>query len=1031
MVNLTYSEIAEIKTEALPPASIDALKLLRNQMCETSQSTGFKLQSQQRFLRRILSPDAPTRNLLMVHGTGGGKTCTAIQVAEEYILRPEFQDKKVLVVASAAVQDNFQTQLFDMNRVDIDTVAGTLESKQCTGRRYLDMLLRIESEPKNWNNPDIRAKLERTTDSIIKEFYEFTAYNSFGNLIMSKLGGTEKDIDREWVHENFDNRLVIIDEAHNIRESGKEEEGGGMKGITRAMENLVKTAEGMVLVLLTATPMYDVYEEIIFYMNLFLWNDRKQDPSTAVKVTDFFNPDATLKSGPSGAVFRKWCQEYVSFVKGENPFTFPFRLPPPKTVANDTTKTSWIGKPIAPIDRIQYLSLTESVATGIQKDVLTGSERTEDESKRRLLMLPTVVVGPKNKGFNELFKSTGKQYAYIGDPWLTPEALPQYSAKFASILQSIESGKGIALVYSNYVTMGARLFAMALEEHGYTPALGDGLLANKKYDGPSKGKYIYLTSDITETEINRLIDMVKSPNNKDGSQIRVVVSSKIVSEGVDFRYMRQIHVIDPWWNMSRLEQVIGRGLRTCSHQGLVFEDQNCTVYLHIIRTGDGKECFDEYTYRTKVEPKAIRIARVRKVLAESAMDCPLQNQINTLPEDWRKLEVPQTRSEGGAPVVYRLAGMLSPAFDDTPNVAQCIVEPSTPDPEHVRPLSTYLDVRDEILDKLGRLFIDKPIWDREQLIAALRPYTRDVVIFNIQQAVTSGFRFKDSFGRPAFLESKGDLYALAPLGIPSGTMVERISQPAVRGRVELPELEKEPEEVVVEASLLDAKRDSFVFPADARTRFSKEVLNGYIFDHELTDTEKRALLKTHPDTVLPFAKRLYVPGSEYIVLGKDTFDPPEKPVFEDLTAYTAWNDALVKKFIDDRDKLFASIKNGKLTVSKMTIEGEGIAKRVLEKGSKKFEPVICDTGVNPTSVMNVFAKYIDAKGVGLPKVSPGPGKAPKEMTGPGRCVYIELLCREENNVVWYTPEELAILFDGKGTKTNSTNQDTFIEAFRK
>ena len=108
---MVRSEISEIVNESLPPASIDALKALRNQMCETTQQSGFKLQSQQRFLRRILSPDSPNRNLLMVHGTGTGKTCTAIQVAEEYILRPEFQDRKVMIVASAAVQDNFQTQL--------------------------------------------------------------------------------------------------------------------------------------------------------------------------------------------------------------------------------------------------------------------------------------------------------------------------------------------------------------------------------------------------------------------------------------------------------------------------------------------------------------------------------------------------------------------------------------------------------------------------------------------------------------------------------------------------------------------------------------------------------------------------------------------------------------------------------------------------------------------------------------------------------------------------------------------------------
>jgi len=98
-------------------------------------------------------------------------TCSAIQVAEEYILRPEFQDKKVMVVASRAVQENFRTQIFDMSRVHLDTVSNTLSSKQCTGRRYLDMLLRIESEPKNWANPEIVSRLETTSDRIIDEFY--------------------------------------------------------------------------------------------------------------------------------------------------------------------------------------------------------------------------------------------------------------------------------------------------------------------------------------------------------------------------------------------------------------------------------------------------------------------------------------------------------------------------------------------------------------------------------------------------------------------------------------------------------------------------------------------------------------------------------------------------------------------------------------------------------------------------------------------------------------------------------------------
>ena len=678
MANLSYPEIAELTTAGLPPASVDALKTLRNQQCEASTQSSFKLQSQQRFLRRVLSPDAPARNLLLVHGTGSGKTCTAIQVAEEYILRPEFQDKRVSVVASAAVQDNFRRELFEMNRVKVDEVAGTLESKQCTGRRYLDMLLRIESTPKNWNNPEVRDKLQRTADRIIDEFYEFTAYASFGNLIASKLGGTEKDIDRQWVHENFDNRLVIIDEAHNLRESKDE---GGIKGVTRAMENLVKTAEGLVLVLLTATPMYDTFEEILFTMNLFLWNDRKQAANESLKVGDIFNPDGTLKPGQAGETFRKWCQSYVSYVKGENPFTFPFRLPPPKAVDTSVMTRSFQGKAIDPAEVLRYLqtSLVESTPQGKQKEVLTRVDKVEDEERRRALMESTIAVLPEGKEFGAVFRASGKQYAYIGEPCLTPEALPNVAAKFSTVIKSIETGVGIVLVYSNFVTMGARLFAMALEEHGYTPANREGYLANPAYKGASKGKYILLTSDATEAEISSMVAKVKAPANRDGSQIRVVIAGPIASEGVDFRYVRQVHVLDPWWNMSRIEQVIGRGLRTCSHQLLPrFEDQNCTVYLHVVRTGDGRECFDEYTYRTKVEQKAMKIARVRKVMAESAMDCPLQNVVNTLPDDWKNLTVPQTRSEGNATEPFRLYGMLAPTFLDAPDVLACVVAPPNP-----------------------------------------------------------------------------------------------------------------------------------------------------------------------------------------------------------------------------------------------------------------------------------------------------------------------------------------------------------------
>ena len=1015
MVNLTYPEIAEITAENLPNPSVDALMSLRNQSCEATAQSGFKLQSQQKFLRRVLSPDSPTRSLLMVHGTGTGKTCTAIQVAEEYILRPEFQDKKVMVIASAAVQENFRTQIFDMNRVNVDIIAGTLESKQCTGRRYLDMMMRIETEPKNWNNPDTRDKLQMYANRMIGEFYEFMAYESFGNYIDKRLGGTEKDIDRDWVHENFDNRLLIVDEVHNIRES---KDSTGIKGVTRALENLVKTAHGLVVVFLTATPMFDTYDEIIFYMNLFQWNDTedKTKLKPGKKITDYFNPDATLKPGAPADEFRGLCQKYISFVKGENPFTFPFRLPPPKVIT-DSVETSFLGKAIGSNEELRYLSLVESQAQGTQLEMLNGSDREDNEEKRQALMYPTISVLPKNKTFNESFRLVGKQFQYTGTAFLSPTELPNHAAKFVTVIKSIQESTGVSLVYSNYVKMGARLFAMALEEHGFVPAVGNTVLANPSYTGESKGKYILLTSGASDTEISNLLALVKSSKNKDGSQVKVIVSSPIVSEGVDFRFVRQIHILDPWWNMSRIEQVVGRGLRTCSHQLLLFEDQNCTVYFHVVRTGDNRECFDEYTYRTKVVPKAMKIATVRKVLAESAMDCPLQNKINTLPEDWKNLEVEQRRPEGGKDT-FRLYGMLAPTFDDTPDVSQCIITPSVEDPTHVRPLSTYLDVRDDILSNVSKLFIDKPIWDRDQLFAALRPYTKDVIVYNIQQAIQSGFRFKDSFGRPSVLESRGDLYALSPIGLPNGTVIERTTQPPVKGRSDIPMGEvKEEAAVEIAPDIMNIRRIELAvkLPGDAITRFSEKTINGYVFDHTFSDDEKRAYLKTRPDT-LPFAERLYVPESEYIVLGEDTYDPPEPPAGSDRTNFREWNSALVSKFIENKDVLFTTVRNGKFTISKMEIQADGTVIRKRDKSGKKFEPVTCGTGENDKTTMTAFAKFVDKNDIGIP---------PNVKNNTQLCIYSELLAREEINCIWVTPEEMSVLYE------NRENKDAFTKEFRK
>lgn len=958
-------------------------------------------------------------------------SCTAIQIAEEYILRPEFQEKKVLVVAGPAVQSNFKTEIFDINRVSLDKTESLLSSKQCTGRRYLDMLMRIEADPKQWKVPDTRIRLGTLADRIIGEFYEFAGYSSFGALINKKFLDLKPADAEKWVHETFDNRLLIIDEAHNLREGSSE-----MKTVSTALETLVKTAEGLVLVLLTATPMYDTHEEIIFYMNLFLWNDRKQPLNKKILPGEFLLADGSIKTSKEQA-FRDWAQTYVSYVKGENPFTFPFRLPAPEIDGLPEPSTGFTGLQIGAASKSKYLTVTPSTVTGGQKKLIDGATGKDDEEARMALMIPTISVLPGNKEFAEVFRASGTQWQYTGEPCLTPEKLPGVSAKFVTVLKQIEESKGVILVYSNYVERGSRLFAMALEEHGYTPASGPSLLENPAYKGKSKGEYILLSSEVSTPQTNALLQLARSDRNVNGEKVRVIVTTPRISEGVNFRYVRQVHLLDPWWNMSRIEQVIGRALRTCSHQALPFEEQNCSVYLHVLRSDTEQECFDEYTYRTKVEEKGVKIARVRRLLEESAMDCPIQTSLNTLPEDWKNLEVPQRRSEGAKEAKLMLKDMMAPVFSDG-DAAQCRVKPSEPE-EYVRPLSTYFDVRDEVFTKLGKLFIDKPIWDREELFAALKMYQRDVVVFLLQNAIRTGFKFKDSFGRPSLLQSRGDLYSLNP-SAENGTIVERTTQPPVHGDapIEAIETEKETGELPDLAKLveqLDLKDTSLVVtevPAglegkerskarDAQRRAQEQiqvvdqfagrikvdfaaVLPGYMFDR-LTREQKIMILRSPASKDLPFADRLRVPGTEILVLGKDDYDPPD-PIGDDRTAVQEWVKAVTERYAADNDKMVATLKDGKFSIGKFE-EKDGVFKRI--HGVKRDVPIVCGTGSNGTAEVNKLAMYIDIRKRGIPDI-------PKKTTWT-RCDIAELLAREQNNIVWYTPEEMDVLTKLK-TKTS-------------
>ena len=934
----------------------------------------FELQPHQQFVKNFLSSQTPYNSLLLFHGLGTGKTCSSIGVCEEMrdYMKQSGITKKIIIVASENVQDNFRSQLFDESRMKLVNGLWTINS--CIGNKLIN-----EVNPTNIKAIS-KAKLAEQIRKLIKSYYLFLGYGQFANYIIRQMNveGSEK-YDSQTINKRiikklrneFNDRLIVIDEIHNIRLS----DDNANKKVAIYLERLVKSALNMKLVLLSATPMYNTYKEIIWLLNLMNMNDRRGK----MYIKNVFDKNGNFKKEGEELLMRK-ARGYVSFVRGENPYTFPYRVYPNEFAPNNTFPHIHYPKyqmnlrkiPDDSVDRILYLYLNtiekcdgcgecqyclyryavnymrnkenrivtnkgdivnmpsfdnmtkfgyttlqnplraliiaypydgmndaitnigaekysnklspDSVSSGLKeadddkveelevvedtkvsssknnksskpeeklkiykrcprgyrKDPKTGeckdkdgnvigivikptalkkttavkknssiqkeeeeseheheeeehhdesehdeedeeqkeeseheeedeeqkeeSEHEEEEQKEESDMaddeseFPTDSVKESEKGESsekedsemaddeseyptdtitkngdsEITSSEGEDDKQKGGFDLNPNELTgkaglermmsftdnqykkddfeyrphieekygrifsydkigKYSVKIKKLLDCIyktnskDVSDGVILVYSQYLDAGLIPVALALEELGFvrygknTKTLFktkpqktvDARTLKPSSDSKSfmPARYSMITGDKrispdNDYEVKGLTD----PNNTNGDKVKFVLISKAGAEGIDFKYIRQVHILDPWYNTNRMEQIIGRGVRNNSHKALDFEKRNVQIFMHGTILGDNKEeTADLYVYRF-AELKAIQIGKITRLLKETAVDCILNHeQTNFTNEQMSKIlknPITQQLSDGKVLKNFKVGDMpFSPACD--------------------------------------------------------------------------------------------------------------------------------------------------------------------------------------------------------------------------------------------------------------------------------------------------------------------------------------------------------------------------------
>jgi len=115
-----------------------------------------------------------------------------------------------------------------------------------------------------------------------------------------------------------------------------------------------------------------------------------------------------------------------------------------------------------------------------------------------------------------------------------------------------------------------------------------------------------------------------------------MLGSPSVKEGVSFKRVRQVHILEPYWNMSRVLQIIGRAIRFCSHNDLPKVERNVEVFLYLA-TQKGKKTIDQYIW-SLAKKKNQLISSFEKSLKEVAVDCQLFYHRNVYSSDEDKLK---------------------------------------------------------------------------------------------------------------------------------------------------------------------------------------------------------------------------------------------------------------------------------------------------------------------------------------------------------------------------------------------------------
>lgn len=366
--------------------------------------------------------------------------------------------------------------------------------------------------------------------------------------------------------------IIIVDEIQNLN---------NVKGkYFLALLKWINKHNNASVVIMSGTPLFDSPNELIGLSKLLR--------SPLDENVDVINDLSTIKKSFFGK---------VSYFAGAPSFTFPKTTIKIKQCLMSKFQHKW------------YISEVETELSKNKNNLIFNKISNDFYIKTRQR---SNVVYPKGLvGKNGMELLTTNQII---------NKLQTYSTKMFEIMKKLRK-RELSFIYSNFTEYGGiKFIERVLDANGYK---------NFKTYGPGLYRYAIWSGDQTLSDKDEIRSIFNSYQNDDASQLQIVIGSPSIKEGVTLLRVRQVHVLESYWNHSKLEQIFGRAVRYCSHKTLPKSKRTVNIYIYAavtkkikyddIESIDANTSIDLYMLKMADMKKHI-CSKYLKLLIDSAVD---------------------------------------------------------------------------------------------------------------------------------------------------------------------------------------------------------------------------------------------------------------------------------------------------------------------------------------------------------------------------------------------------------------------------